>query len=103
MIGGPYGDDLSQLIEIVVHMFGVDKLMGFEFFYTDPSRNHSIGRLGPYGDGTQWRTKAPSDDYRLSVAIAGPEGERIQGVGVSTRQGGICGLKVCFPAILTCS
>ncbi|KAF4974940.1 hypothetical protein FZEAL_8203 [Fusarium zealandicum] len=93
MFGGPHGELLCQLIEIVVYIWDVSKFTGFEFVYVDPSKNQHIGDLGPYPE-SMTRVHTPSDDFRLSMPIDGPGGERIQDVEVQAGGGGIYGLKI---------
>ncbi|KAF4463076.1 hypothetical protein FALBO_10110 [Fusarium albosuccineum] len=93
MFGGPHGELLCQLVEVVVHIFDVDVFTGFEFVYTDPSKNQAVGLLGPYPDDMP-RSKTPSDDFRLPMAIDGPAGERIEDVQFHDQRGRIYGMKI---------
>ncbi|KAF4997242.1 hypothetical protein FDECE_12143 [Fusarium decemcellulare] len=80
MFGGPHGELLCQLVEVVVHIFDTDTLLGFEFIYKDPSKNQAVGILGPYTNSIRIKQDPSDETFRYSMAIDGPVGERIQEV-----------------------
>ncbi|RSL49403.1 hypothetical protein CEP54_012435 [Fusarium duplospermum] len=68
IFGGPRGEHLSQLTEIVIYTH-CRNMYRIEFLYTDPSKNMFIG--DPHGE---IHMREPS---KRSILIDGPGGERI--------------------------
>lgn len=92
IFGGPAGEHLSKLVEVVVWIFDVGSITGFEFIYSN-GESRSFGRPGPYPDDMP-RSFEPSEDFRATLSIDGPGGERIESVQVQELQSHVCGLKV---------
>lgn len=88
------GETLSQLVEVVVHIFDVERITGFEFRFTNPSKNLTLGSISPFTNPSWPRNGVPSEDLRMAVPIDGPGGECITAIEVGTRFGDILGLKV---------
>ncbi|KAL2691368.1 hypothetical protein Neosp_001752 [[Neocosmospora] mangrovei] len=73
MFGGPHGEHLSQLTEIVIYMDGRDgrDIHCIEFLYTEPSMKMFIGDADYLFDTDE------DEGPKRSILIDGPGGERI--------------------------
>ncbi|KAJ3529224.1 hypothetical protein NM208_g9861 [Fusarium decemcellulare] len=94
MFGGPHGELLCQLVEVVVHIFDTDVLLGFEFIYKDPSKNQAVGLLGPYTNSIRTKQDPSDETFKYSMAIDGPAGERIQEVKFDSFLSKVDGMKI---------
>ncbi|KAH7309758.1 hypothetical protein B0I35DRAFT_359355 [Stachybotrys elegans] len=93
--GGFGGEELSDLIEVVVWTFDIDYVAGIQFIYTDPSRNRHLGRLGPFLDEHVQRHNPDPVDHRTSLTINGPGGEEITSIVVQRNgNGDLVGLTI---------
>ncbi|RSM07183.1 hypothetical protein CDV31_008735 [Fusarium ambrosium] len=77
MFGGPRGENLSQLTEIVIYK-SCGGMYRIEFLYTDPSKNMLIG--DPHSEFNM------RERSKCSILIDGPGGERV--VDAKMRNGG---------------
>ncbi|KAF7551069.1 hypothetical protein G7Z17_g5291 [Cylindrodendrum hubeiense] len=81
VFGGPDGKDLFKLVEVLVWVYDVGIITGFEFVYTDSSRR-SFGMLGPFSGGM---SSLPPERQRVALRIDGPGGERIESIQIQRR------------------
>ncbi|KAF5603140.1 uncharacterized protein FSUBG_7363 [Fusarium subglutinans] len=94
--GGPDGQYLSQLSEIVVWVFDICHVTGIEFRYTESSHDCQLGYVGPFDENYPGRRNFTPDshDSTASFPIDGASGERLSRIDVQTSGSHIVGLKL---------
>uniref|UniRef100_A0A8H7N512 F-box domain-containing protein n=3 Tax=Bionectria ochroleuca TaxID=29856 RepID=A0A8H7N512_BIOOC len=94
MFGGPKGVDLSDLVEIGIWLQGYDTITGFDFVYTDSSKNKPFGHIGRYSNGSTEIVYKHSGSHRHALAIDGPGLEVVKSLQVMQEEDSIHGLRV---------